>query len=385
MDAPLYLDHAATTPPLPEALEAFQQAVDFGFANPGSLHQAGADAARLIEKARKSLKESFGARKYRVVWTATGTEGNHLGIQGLARAQRKVVERKGLKPRVLVGALEHPSALLAAEALTAEGFVVEQLASDHNGIIRPEILEAALGDDVVLITIQWANNEIGALNPIQELVARTRRGAQHALFHCDAVQAVGKCSTPLDRLGADSYAVAAHKLGGIRGCAAFLLREGCIEPQAMFVGGGHEDGLRSGTENTMGIVAFAAAAKVRRRWINADPRFLHQRRATLLTGLRDVFPNLVVLGPESDAEILGAVLALAIPGIRAETFLHKLEAQGVFVGSGSACNAHGHTESAVLGAIGLEENLRNSVLRISLCGDESESDLGKVVAAFQNA
>lgn len=385
MDAPLYLDHAATTPPLPEALEAFQRAVESGFANPGSLHQAGADAARMIEKARKSLKESLGARKYRVVWTATGTEGNHLGIQGLARAQREVVERNGLKPRVLVGALEHPSALLAAEALSEEGFVVEHLAGDKSGIIRPEVLEAALGDDVVLVTIQWANNEIGSVNPIQELVARTRHGAPNALFHSDAVQAVGKCSTALDRLGADSYSVAAHKLGGIRGCAAFLLREGCVEPKAQFVGGGHEGGLRSGTENTMGITAFAAAAKVRRQWITADPMFLHKRRATLLTGLREVFPELVVLGPEDDSEILGAVLALAIPGIRAETFLHQLEAQGVFVGSGSACNAHGHTESAILSAIGLREDLRNSVLRISLCGNENADDLKKTIDVFRRA
>jgi len=385
MDAPLYLDHAATTPPLPEALTAFQQAVESGFANPGSLHQAGANAARLIEKARKSLKESFAARKYRVIWTATGTEGNHLGIQGLARAQRGIVERKGLKPRVLVGALEHPSALLAAEALADDGFVVEALPGDSCGIIRPEILEAALGDDVVLVTIQWANNEIGSLNPIQELVARTRHGAPNALFHSDAVQAVGKCATSLDRLGADSYSVAAHKLGGIRGCAAFLLREGCVEPQALFVGGGHEGGLRSGTENTMGIAAFAAAAKVRRQWITADPMFLHKRRATLLTGLRDAFPELVVLGPDHDADILGAVLAIAIPGIRAETFLHQLEAQGVFVGSGSACNAHGHTESAILSAIGLDENLRNSVLRISLCGNESADDLNATIQAFQTA
>jgi cysteine desulfurase len=385
MDAPLYLDHAATTPPLPEALEAFQRAVESGFANPGSLHQAGADAARMIEKARKSLKESLGARKYRVVWTATGTEGNHLGIQGLARAQREVVERNGLKPRVLVGALEHPSALLAAEALAEEGFVVETLAADGDGIIRPEVLEAALGEDVVLVTLQWANNEIGSVNPIQELVARTRHGAPNALFHSDAVQAVGKCSIALDRLGADSYSVAAHKLGGIRGCAAFLLREGCVEPKAQFVGGGHEGGLRSGTENTMGIAAFAAAAKVRRQWITADPMFLHKRRATLITGLRDVFPELVVLGPEDDSEILGAVLALAIPGIRAETFLHQLEALGVFVGSGSACNAHGHTESSILSAIGLRENLRNSVLRISLCGNENADDLKKTIDVFRRA
>lgn len=383
MDAPLYLDHAATTPPLPEALEAFQEACAVGYANPGSLHQAGADAARIVEKARKSLQKAFGARNYRVVWTATGTEGNHLGIQGLARVQRVAVERQGLKPRILVGAIEHPSSLQAAHALAEEGFVVEEVPADARGIITGGALRERLGPDVVLVSVQWANNEIGSLQPVEELVGLTRSLAPHAKFHCDAVQAVGKLSTALDRLDADSYSVAAHKLGGVRGCAAFLLKEGCPEPAPQFVGGGHEGGLRSGTENTMGIAAFAAAARVRRQWMTEDPDFLAARRRNLLAMLREVVPDLVVLGPEEESEQLGAVLSIAIPGIRAETFLHRLEAQGVLVGSGSACHAHGHTESAVLQAIQLAPELRNSVLRISLCGNETEEALQRTVQAFQ--
>lgn len=382
MDAPLYLDHAATTPPLPEAMAAFQHACEVGYANPGSLHQAGADAARLVEKARKSLRKSFGAQNYRVVWTATGTEGNHLGIQGLARVQRVAVERDGLVPRVLVGAIEHPSSLQAAQALAAEGFVVEEVSADTRGIITADALRAKLGPDVVLVSVQWANNEIGSLQPVQELVGLTRSLAPHAKFHCDAVQAVGKLTTSLDRLDADSYSVAAHKLGGVRGCAAFLLKEGCPEPAAQFVGGGHEGGLRSGTENTMGIAAFAAASKVRRDWMTSDSEFLAARRRKLLMMLREVIPDLVVLGPAEEAEQLGAVLSIAVPGIRAETFLHMLEAEGVFVGSGSACHAHGHTESAVLQAIQLAPELRNGVLRISLCGNESDTALERTSKAF---
>ena len=382
MDAPLYLDHAATTPPLPEALKAFQKACEVGYANPGSLHQAGADAARMIEKARRSLRKSFGAQNYRVVWTATGTEGNHLGIQGLARVQRASVERDGLVPRVLIGAIEHPSALMAAHALEAEGFLVEEVEADAHGIVTAEALRARLGPDVVMVSVQWANNEIGSLQPVAELVSLTRSLAPHAKFHCDAVQAVGKIGTALDRLGADSYSVAAHKLGGVRGCAAFLLKEGCPEPAPLFVGGGHEGGLRSGTENTMGIAAFVAAAKVRRAWMTEAPGFLATRRSHLLDALQEIVPDLVVLGPELASEQLGAVLSIAVPGIRAETFLHRLEAEGVLVGSGSACHAHGHTESAVLSAIGLDQSLRNSVLRLSLCGNETEDELQRAAQAF---
>jgi len=251
--------------------------------------------------------------------------------------------------------------------------------------VTAEALEPLLADDVALVSLQWANNEIGSLNPIAELVSLVRNRSPKAIFHCDAVQAVGKCGMALDQLDADCYSVAAHKLGGIRGCAAFLLREGSPSPQPLFVGGGHEDGLRSGTENTMGIAAFAAAAKARRELMNVEPDFLHSRRSKLLAGLLELFPRLSVLGPDQADQQLGAVLSVALPGIRAETFLHLLESNGVYVGSGSACHAHGHSESAVLSAINLEPELRNSVLRISFSGYENDADLQKAIAAFNKS
>ena len=383
METPLYLDHAATTPPLQVALDAFNAAVETAYANPGSLHQAGAEAARVVERSRRTLQRAFGASNYRVIWTATGTEGNHLGIQGMARAVRG--RFSGVTPRILVGAIEHPSSLAAAQALEAEGFVVELIPVDDHGMVTVEALAPLLDDSVALITLQWANNEIGALNPIEQLVSLARNRAPKAIFHCDAVQAVGKCSTSLDELGADCFAVAAHKLGGVRGCAAFLLREDSPAPIPLFVGGGHEDGLRSGTENTMGIAAFAVAAKARRELMNVEPDFLHQRRATLLSGLLEQFPNLTVLGPTKESQQLGAVLTVALPSIRAETFLHLLESNGVYVGSGSACNTHGHSESAVLGAVNLDPDLRNSVLRISFSGYETDAELHRTVATFAKA
>ncbi len=383
METPLYLDHAATTPPLQVALDAFSASVQTAYANPGSLHQAGATAARIVERSRRTLQQAFGAANYKVVWTATGTEGNHLGIQGMARAIHS--QFSDGTPRILVGAIEHPSSIAAAEALEVEGFKVELIPVDAAGLVTAEALEPLLADDVALVSLQWANNEIGSLNPIAELVSLVRNRSPKAIFHCDAVQAVGKCGMALDQLDADCYSVAAHKLGGIRGCAAFLLREGSPSPQPLFVGGGHEDGLRSGTENTMGIAAFAAAAKARRELMNVEPDFLHSRRSKLLAGLLELFPRLSVLGPDQADQQLGAVLSVALPGIRAETFLHLLESNGVYVGSGSACHAHGHSESAVLSAINLEPELRNSVLRISFSGYENDADLQKAIAAFNKS
>jgi cysteine desulfurase len=388
---PLYLDHAATSPPSAAARRAFDEASAAAWANPGSLHAAGATAARALERARRQLRDGLGARAYRVIWTGTGTEANHLGTQGLARALRPRAESAGRRAggaataRVLVGAAEHASGLHSAMALAAEGFVVETIPVDAGGVVRPAALSPMLGPDVALVSVQWANNELGSLNPIAELVSATRAAAPHAAFHCDAVQAAGKRVEPLDLLGADSASIAAHKLGGVRGCAALLLRDGVIDPEPMFVGGGHEDGLRSGTENVMGAAAFAAAVAARAQLLGADPRALAARRAALLERLRAVAPDLVVLGPVAEAEQLGSILAVAVPGVRAETFLHIMEAEGVYVGSGSACHAHGARTSRVLRAVGLAEELHDSVLRLSLCGSESQADLERAAAAFGKA
>lgn len=378
MSDSLYLDHAATTPPLPEAMVAFRAAAEQAWANPGSLHGAGAIAARLVERSRRELREALGARKYRVIWTATGTEANHLGIQGMARTVRKA-------RRVLVGAVEHPSSLQAAQALAAEGYAVEELPVDHAGIVRPEVLAERLGPDVALVSVHWVNNELGSVNPIAELVAATRGAAPDALFHCDAVQGVGKLPHPLDLLGTDTLSIAAHKIGGLRGCAALLLREGAPEPQPIFVGGGHEGGLRSGTENVMGIAAFVAAAQVRAQMLLDDPRCFLDRRAALLHRLQKIAPELLVLGSDEEAETQGAVLSIAVPGIRAETFLHMMEAEGVYIGSGSACHAGGAKESRVLSAVNLAPELRDCVLRLSLCGTETDAELERATAAFEKA
>jgi cysteine desulfurase len=385
---PLYLDHAATSPPLPEALAAFDRAARTQWANPGSLHRAGAEAALALERARADLARALGADGWRVVFTATGTESNLLGIQGGARAARKRAERgaEGARARVLWGAVEHPSSRAAAEALADEGFTVECVPVDRLGVVRVEALAARLGPDVAAVSVHWANNELGTLNPIAELVAATRRLAPHAFFHCDAVQAAGKRAEPLAALGADAIAVAAHKLGGVRGCAALLLRPGAREPRPQMLGGGHEGGLRSGTENVMGAVAFACAACARAELFAREPRALLDRRARLLALLRERAPDLVEVAPASEREQLGSILSVAFPGARARTLLTALEERGVLVGSGSACHGSGEQKiSPVLQAIGCAPELAGAVLRFSMSGTESEADLLRAAEALASA
>ncbi len=386
VEPPVYLDHAATAPPLPEALEAFERAAREAFANPSSLHVAGAAAARVLERSRRELQQAFGAEGYRLVFTGTGTEGNHLGIQGLARRTASAARRAGGTPRVLAGALEHPSSLEAARALAKEGFLFEIVPVDGEGIVRPESLEPLLKADVALVTIQWGNNELGAIQPIPQLVRLVRRLAPHAAFHVDAVQAAGKIARPFDSLGADSIAAAAHKIGGLRGCAALFLRADGPLPEPQFLGGGHEGGLRSGTENVAGAAAFAAAAQVRAARLAADPERYRKVRRALWERLRARRTDLVLLGPQREEEYLGSILSFAVPGVPAEPLLHALETEGILAGSGSACKAHGGAAvSPTHAAIGLPQALRNSVLRFSFDGSEDPAILDRIAEAFARA
>ncbi len=371
----LYLDHAATAPVFPEALSAFEAAAREHFANPGSLHQAGADAARLLEQSRSMLLKAMGAERYRVVFVGTGTEANFLGIQGFARA--------GKCNRILYGAAEHPAAREAACLMREFGFEVECIPVDSHGRVSPETLVPMLDENVALVTIQWANNEIGGLNPIAELVRTVRQHAPQAIFHTDAVQAAGKRVEWFDQLGADAISTAAHKIGGVRGCAALFLHQDIAhQPTPFFAGGGHENGLRAGTENVAGAIAFATAARIRRERLAIDSNLYTTRREFLAHAITASWPDTKILGPTNPSQIQGSILSVALPGAIAETLLHQLETHGILCGSGSACSSKGHSSSPVLSAMGVPDELQNCVLRFSLDGTESEDDLQRVADAL---
>jgi len=360
----LYLDHAATTPPSVEALAAFNVAAADCYANPGSLHQAGADAARLIEKSRRKIINLLNASNYQLIFTATGTESNHLGIRGYAQ--------DGL---ALVGAIEHPSSLNSVEARGGDSTVLPVTA---DGRIDVERYKEFLSGDVELISVQWVNNELGCIQPLRQLIQLARQLAPRAHFHVDAIQAAGKFVLHFDQLGADSYAIAAHKFGGIRGCAGFFYRKDGRAPEPTFVGGGHELGIRSGTENTMGIAAMAAALEQRQKMLLEDSNFLHASRQKLIKAISEQC-DIELLGPQDETLTSGSIISFVMKGIRAEPFLHQLETHGIYIGSGSACNAHGHSESPTLAAIGLKEEMHNSVLRISF-SDSLSNELALRVA-----
>ena len=381
MPAPLYLDHAATAPPLPEALDVFNDVAERHFANPGSLHGAGVSASAELRKWRGRLAKALGLDDWTVVITGSGTESDHLGVVGLAHS---LGSESGGRSKVLIGAAEHSAVSDNALAMSDAGFTIESIPVDRFGIVRPEALEPLLGPEVVLVAVQWANNELGGVNPILALSKLIRQLSPKAAFHVDAVQAAGKIKLDLCVLGADSIAVAGHKIGGVRGCAALFLRPNGPRPIPTFCGGGHESGLRSATENISGLASFTTAAEIRRNYLREYPNRYHQTREQLLAIIKSARPNCIVLGPTTKSEVQGSILTVAFQGESAEPLLHRLDQAGIQCGSGSACSEHGATSSPILAAINLEKELHNSVLRFSFDGSEREEDLRRVAQVLAN-
>ncbi|MBI5433372.1 MAG: cysteine desulfurase [Planctomycetes bacterium] len=357
LDAPMaviYLDHAATTPLDPRVREAFSPWLGERFGNPSSRHPYGVAAAEALDQARAELARAFAVRANEVVFTSGATEANNLAVLGQARASR----RHG--NRVLIGATEHPSVREPAAVLAREGFVVETLALDSDGVVDLADLARRLAPDVVLVAQMLVSNEFGTLHPLRELARTVRTRAPHAKLHVDAVQAVGKVDCALAELGCDSLAVSAHKLHGPQGVGALVIIGKELEP--VQVGGGQERGRRSGTENVAGAVGLAAAVRLAEAERERTLAATRAGREAFVARLGEL-PGARVLAPKK--RFVDAILALVVPGAPAEVVMHHLERRGVYVSAGAACQSKKGAQSPALAAIGLAPDEARHVLRIS--------------------
>ncbi|MBK6762703.1 MAG: cysteine desulfurase [Micrococcales bacterium] len=354
-----YLDHAATTPLRPQAREAMlRQWGEVG--NPSSLHTAGRRARRVVEEAREQIAALIGAKPAAVIFTSGGTEADNLAIKGLARV--------GDRRRVLVSAIEHHAVLDPAVALADEGFVVDRIPVDRWGRVDPEVLAAMLDDDVALVAVMWANNEVGTIQPVADIarVCRTRG----VPFHCDAVQALGQID--VDVAGIPSVALSAHKVGGPVGVGALVLDRD--QPVAPLVhGGGQERDVRSGTLDAAGIAGFAAA-------LAADTHDLTGLRDSLIDGIHAAVPEAVLNGHPEDR--LANNVHFSFPGCPGDALLMLLDAAGIAVSTGSACTAGIPQPSHVLVAMGADEAVARSSLRFSLGWNSTQEDVTAVVEAL---
>ncbi|MET9484123.1 cysteine desulfurase family protein [Streptomyces sp. NPDC006638] len=372
-----YLDHAATTPMLPEAIDAMT--AQLGLAgNASSLHAPGRRARRTVEEAREALAEALGARPSEVVFTSGGTEADNLAVKGLFWARR---DADPARTRVLASPVEHHAVLDAVDWLgTHEGATVEYLPVDAYGRVRPETLREAIlrdPDDVALVTVMWANNEIGTLTDVSELAAIAAESG--IPLHSDAVQAFGQTEVDFGASGLAAMTVSGHKIGGPYGIGALLLgRE--YTPVPVLHGGGQERHVRSGTLDVPAIAAFAVAGRLAAEGRADFAREIGALRDELVDAVRKSVPDAVLGGDPVDR--LPANAHFSFPGCEGDSLLLLLDAQGIACSTGSACTAGIAQPSHVLLATGSDPDLARGTLRFSLGHTSTREDVEAVAAAI---
>jgi len=374
----IFLDAAATTPVRREVLEAMWPYLTGEFGNPSSHHGLGEAAATALAAARATTAKALGCRAGEVVFTSGGTEADNLAVKGIALARRAADRHLD---RVAISAVEHPAVEESARYLQrVHGFAVDVIPVDRYGQVTEEALADVLGPRTALVSIMYANNEVGTVQPVARLAALAR--ALGIPFHTDAVQAAGWLPLDTGTLGVDALSISGHKLGAPKGSGALFVR-GRIRVEPLMHGGGQERGRRSGTENVAGAVALAAALTLAR-----DPA---RDSAERVAALRDEFIDAVLAGVPGavltghPTERLPSVASFCFPGTSGESVLLELERQGVICSSGSACAAGSDAPSAVLLAMGIEPEVAQTAVRFSFDSTITAEELQEAAAAVRTA
>jgi cysteine sulfinate desulfinase/cysteine desulfurase-like protein len=375
----VYLDHAATTPMLPAALAAMtDELAQLG--NPSSLHSAGRRARRVVEESRELIAEAYGARPSEVVFTSGGTEADNLAIKGLYWARRAASPGRR---RVLATATEHHAVLDCVGWLAEhEGAEADWLAVQSSGVVSAATLADAIDRDpasVALISVMWANNEVGTIQPIAELADLA---AEHQIpFHSDAVQAAGQLAVSLAGTGATALTISAHKIGGPVGTGALLLAKGA-QPVPVLHGGGQERDVRSGTLDVPAIRAFAAAVQVATEQRAQEAKRLAGLRDDLIGQVLAAVPDAVLNGTPPGPGRLPGNAHFSFPGCEGDALLMLLDARGIACSTGSACTAGVAQPSHVLLAMGADDARARGSLRFSLGSTSEQADVDALGAVI---
>ncbi|CAL9426040.1 cysteine desulfurase family protein [Streptomyces sp. enrichment culture] len=374
-----YLDHAATTPMLPEAVEALTAHLGVT-GNASSLHAAGRRARRTVEEARETLAEALGARPSEIVFTSGGTEADNLAVKGLYWARR---DADPARTRVLASPVEHHAVLDAVHWLGEhEGAAVEYLPVDAHGRVHPEALREAIArnpDDVALATVMWANNEIGTILPVAELAAVAAESG--VPLHSDAVQAFGQVPVDFAASGLAAMTVSGHKIGGPYGIGALVLgRE--HTPVPVLHGGGQERHVRSGTLDVPAIASFAVAGRIAAEQRERFALEVGRLRDDLVAAVLEAVPDAVLAGDPDPGGRLPANAHFTFPGCEGDSLLLLLDAQGIECSTGSACTAGVAQPSHVLLATGTAPDLARGTLRFSLGHTSTDADVEALAKAI---
>ncbi len=364
----IYLDNNATTPLDPRVTEKIIAFIKEHFGNPSSLYPLGREVKGLVTEAREQVATALGARRSEIIFTSSGTEADNLAILGLAEAQPE-------KREFITSSIEHPAVLETARYLEAHGYTVHYLPVDQTGLIDLDFLKSVISPNTFLVSVMLANNEIGTIEPVEEVVKIAHRYG--VPVQTDAVQAFGKMEVKVDSLGIDLLSVSAHKVYGPKGAGALYIRKG-LDLKPVLHGGHQEFGLRPGTENTSGIIGFGEAARILREEWQKDRNRLEKLADRLKSGLEKRIRGIKFNGhPEKRIK---STLNFSFPGLPAEAILLALATREIYVSTGSACTEGSGEVSHVLLALGLSRDEASSALRLSLGRFNTEQDIDQTLA-----
>ena len=365
-----YLDNSATTKPCKTAKENMIKALDECWGNPSSLHIKGIEADMLLLESRRALAKTLSCEDKEIYFTSGGTESNNIAIFGAAYAGK----RKGNK--IITSAIEHPSVHKCFDKLADEGFEVVKISVDSKGLIDLAELEREVNEKTILVSIMAVNNEVGTVEPVQEIRNIVKHKGAPALIHVDAVQAFGKLPLNVKKLGTDLLSVSSHKIPGPNGVGALFIKNGTKLSPRVF-GGGQEKDIRPGTEPMPAIAGFHGAVSELK--VKDSLERITKLRDDFVGELRSL--DGVIINSPDDA--LPYIVNVSLEGLRSETVLNLLSGMGIYVSSGSAC-AKGH-KSHVLTAMGLEGNIIDSSLRVSLSRFTTKEELDYFIEGIKKA
>lgn len=361
-----YLDNAATTRCLDEAVDLMTKILKEDFGNPSSLHTMGMDAENYIKDAREIIAKSLKVKPKEIVFTSGGTESNNLAIAGVAHARK----RQG--NHIVTTMIEHPSVGNPFAALGDEGFDVSYLPVDKYGVISADMLKSILREDTILVSVMHVNNEIGSVQPVEEIAKIVHENAPKAVFHVDAIQSYGKLQVYPSRIGIDMLSASGHKLHGPKG-SGFLYINEKIHLLPLLYGGGQEGTLRSGTENVPAIAGLGVAVSDIFSHESAYRDHLYELKERFTDRTKDI--EGISYNGHTDKSGAPHIVSVTASGIRAEVLLHALEDRGVYVSSGSACSSNKPQKSKTLTAIGADADRLESTVRFSFSVHTTEEEI----------
>lgn len=373
MNKEIYLDNSATTQPYEEVLQYMYEVDRNFYGNPSSLHTKGIEAENLIKRARTQLADVLKADSREIYFTSGGTEANNLAILGYLKAN----PRSG--KHIITSEIEHPSVLEVYKQLASEGYKVDYIPVDNKGLIRLDALRNAAGKETALMSFIYTNNEVGSIQPINEINKIRKAQCPDAALHIDAVQAFGKSAIYPSGENIDLLSFSSHKIHGPKGVGALYIRKG-IKLKPVLLGGGQETSIRSGTENVPGICGFGLAAEKIFNFINENYLKLKALKGHFEENITKYFAEALINSPE---EASPYIINVSFPNLKSEVLLHHLEQKNIFVSTGSACASHKNSHSHVLKAMGVSPKYIDGAIRFSLSASNTIDEMDETINALK--